>query len=136
MCIRDRGQVRRLGTVTDMLSLYQAADIAVMPSLYEGLPNAVLEALACGLPAVVSRPANIDGLVVEGEAGFEVPALGARALSDALGRLIALSAERRREMGAAGRRHIIERFSTARVLGEIVDLYDRLLGAKGIAIGT
>jgi glycosyltransferase involved in cell wall biosynthesis len=125
------GQVRRLGAVSDMLSLYQAADLAVMPSLYEGLPNAVLEALACGLPAVVSHAANIDGLVAEG-AGFAVPALAAGALADALGRLIALTEEQRRRAGAAGRQHIIERFSTARVLGEVVELYDRLLSVKGV----
>jgi glycosyltransferase involved in cell wall biosynthesis len=131
-----KAQVRRLGTVADILPVYQAADIAVMPSLYEGLPNAVLEALACGLPAVVSRAANIDGLVVEGESGHEVPALAAGALGDALGRLIALPDEQRRRMGAAGRRHIVERFSAARVLGETVDLYDRLLAAKGVTAGA
>jgi len=120
------GQVTRLGTVTDMLSLYQAADVAVMPSLYEGLPNAVLEALACGLPAVVSRQANIDGLVTGG-AGFEVPALGAGALADALARVIALPDEERRRMGLRGRQHIVAQFSAARVLGEMVALYDRLL---------
>jgi glycosyltransferase involved in cell wall biosynthesis len=124
-------QVRRLGTVSDMLSLYQAADVAVMPSLYEGLPNAVLEALACGLPAVVSRAANIDGLVAEG-AGFEVPVLAAGALADALERLIALTPEQRQRAGVVGRQHIIDRFSTARVLGEVVELYDRLLSVKGV----
>jgi glycosyltransferase involved in cell wall biosynthesis len=126
-----KGQVTRLGTVTDMLSLYQASDVAVMPSLYEGLPNAVLEALACGLPAVVSGPANIDGLVTEA-AGFQVPPLGASALADALARIIALPDEERRRMGAAGRQHIVERFSAARVLGEVVALYDRLLAVKGL----
>ena len=125
--------MRRLGTVPDMLPVYHAADLAVMPSLYEGLPNAVLEALACGLPAVVSHAANVDGLVIEGQAGYEVPALAPRALASALGRLIAASDEQRRAMGAAGRSHIVERFSAARVLGEIVDLYDSLLDAKGLA---
>jgi glycosyltransferase involved in cell wall biosynthesis len=125
------GQVRRLGAVSDIVSLYHAADLAVMPSLYEGLPNAVLEALACGLPAVVSRAANIDGLVADG-AGFEVPALGPRALAAALARLVALPDQERRRMGAAGRRHVVDRFSAGRVLGEMVELYDRLLVDKGV----
>jgi glycosyltransferase involved in cell wall biosynthesis len=117
-----------LGTVTDMVSLYQAADVAVLPSLWEGLPNAVLEALACGLPAVVSHAANIDGIVPDG-AGFEVPTFAHRPLADALVRITALSDEERRAMGARGRAHIADNFSAARVLGEMVDLYDHLLAA-------
>ena len=109
-----------------MVSLYQAADVAVLPSLWEGLPNAVLEALACGLPAVVSHAANIDGIVTEG-AGFEVPTFAHGALADALARITALSDDERRAMGARGRAHIADNFSTTRVLGEMVDLYDRLL---------
>jgi glycosyltransferase involved in cell wall biosynthesis len=122
--IYDR--VTHLGTVTDMVSLYQAADVAVLPSLWEGLPNAVLEALACGLPAVVSHAANIDGIVTEG-AGFEVPTFADDALAEALARITALSDGERRLMGERGRAHIAENFSATRVLGEMIDVYDRLL---------
>ena len=111
--VRDR--VTHLGTVTDMVSLYQAADVAVLPSLWEGLPNAVLEALACGLPAVVSHAANIDGIVTEG-AGFEVPTFAHDALAEALARITALSDGERRAMGERGRAHIAENFSATRVL--------------------
>ena len=86
-----------------MVSLYQAADVAVLPSLWEGLPNAVLEALACGLPAVVSHAANIDGIVTDG-AGFEVPTFAHGPLADALARITALSDDQRRAMGTAGAR--------------------------------
>jgi glycosyltransferase involved in cell wall biosynthesis len=118
-----------LGAVTDMVSLYQAADVAVLPSLWEGLPNAVLEALACGLPAVVSHAANIDGIVPEG-AGFEVPTFAHGPLADALVRITGVSDDERRTMGVRGRAHIADNFSSARVLGEMVDLYDRLLAAE------
>ncbi|HMF43450.1 MAG TPA: glycosyltransferase family 4 protein [Polyangia bacterium] len=117
-----------LGTVTDMVSLYQAADVAVLPSLWEGLPNAVLEALACGLPAVVSHAANIDGIVTA-DAGFEVPTFAHDALAEALGRILVLSDDERRRMGARGRAHIADNFSATRVLGEMVALYDHLLAA-------
>ncbi|MEO5769007.1 MAG: glycosyltransferase, partial [Polyangia bacterium] len=110
-----------------------AADVLVLPSLYEGLPNAVLEGHACGLPAVVSQAANIDGLVVEGESGFEAPALQPDRLAEALGRMLALSVARRREMGERGRAHIVHQFSVERVHDEVVALYDRLLREKGLA---
>jgi glycosyltransferase involved in cell wall biosynthesis len=124
--------VRFLGTVTEMLSLYHAADALVMPSLYEGLPNAVLEAHACGLPAVVSHAANIDQIVVDGVSGFEAPTFDHDALAEGLARLLAASADERRAMGARGRAHVAETFSVDRVLEETVRLYDGLLAAKGL----
>jgi glycosyltransferase involved in cell wall biosynthesis len=76
---------------------------------------------------VVSHAANIDRLVTDG-AGFEVPTFRHAALADALARITALSDDERREMGARGRAHVAATFSATRVLGEVVDLYDRLLG--------
>jgi len=125
--------VRFLGPVKEMLSLYHAADALVMPSLYEGLPNAVLEAHASGLPAVVSHAANIDGIVVDGESGYEVPTFDHDALAEALARVIATGADERRAMGARGRAHVAATFSVERILAETVKLYDGLLAAKGIA---
>lgn len=129
--LKDR--VTYLGRVTDMLSLYSAADILVLPSLFEGLPNAVLEGAACGLPAVVSHAANIDHLVVDGQTGFEAPTFNRRALAAALGRCLALDEETRRRMGAAGRAHIVARFGADRIRDEMTTLYDGLLRDRGLA---
>jgi glycosyltransferase involved in cell wall biosynthesis len=128
--------VRFLGPVSEMLSLYHAADALVMPSLYEGLPNAVLEGHACGLPAVVSHAANIDGIVVDGDSGFEVPTFDHATLADALARLFAATTEERRAMGAHGRAHVAATFSVERILDETVRLYDGLLAEKGLTHGS
>jgi glycosyltransferase involved in cell wall biosynthesis len=125
--------VTLLGPVTEMLSLYHAADALVLPSLYEGLPNAVLEAHACGLPAVVSHAANIDTLVLPGESGFEVPTFDHAALAEALGRMLAATDDERRAMGARGRAHVAATFGPERILDETVRLYDSLIAAKGLA---
>lgn len=125
--------VQRLGSVADMVGLYHAADALVLPSLWEGLPNAVLEAHACGLPAVVSHAANVDGAVIEGVTGFEVGTLRHGALAGAIGRMLALDDATRRQMGAAGRERVVQRFSATRVIGETVALYDQMLAAKGLA---
>jgi glycosyltransferase involved in cell wall biosynthesis len=126
-------RVTYLGSVSDMLSLYHAADILVLPSLYEGLPNAVLEAHACGLPAVVSHAANIDRLVIDGDTGFEAPTFKHGLLAEALGKMLALDPDTRRQMGARGRDHIVREFSVERVRDEMVALYDRLLAEKGLS---
>lgn len=117
----------------DMVALYHAADVLVLPSLWEGLPNAVLEAHACGLPAVVSHAANIDTLVLDGVSGFEVPTFNHAALAGALDKMLSLPPAERRAMGVRGRAHVADRFGSERILSETVGLYDGLLAQKGLA---
>jgi glycosyltransferase involved in cell wall biosynthesis len=129
--LRLSDRVTFLGPVEEMVSLYHAADVLVLPSLWEGLPNAVLEAHACGLPAVVSHAANIDRLVLDGGSGFEVKTGSRAALAGAIAKMIALPDGERRAMGARGRTHVAAEFGPDRVLDETVRLYDQLLAAKG-----
>jgi glycosyltransferase involved in cell wall biosynthesis len=124
--------VTYLEPVKEMCRLYHACDAVVMPSLWEGMSNAVLESQACGVPAVVSHAANRDGIVIHDESGFEVPTANRHRLADALQRVIAMSPERRRLMGARGRAHVAARFHPDRILEELISLYDGLLAEKGL----
>jgi glycosyltransferase involved in cell wall biosynthesis len=122
--------VRFLGPVTEMPSLYHAADGLLLPSLYEGMPNAVIEAQVSGLPAVVSSAANADGLIVDGEGGFEVSTADSDALAEGIARLFALDAGARQEMGRRGHERVSRMLDQDAILGRIVALYDRLLAEK------
>lgn len=129
-----REQVRFLGPQENIRSLYWAADVLVMPSLYEGLSNAALEGCATGLPAILSRAVNLDQIVVDGETGYEVPTFWPGPLAKAIDRMLALSAEERREMGKRARQHVIARFAPAPTwtIDQTIAVYDRLLKEKGI----
>lgn len=51
-----------LGYVSDpqrMATIYQAADVFVLPSLSENLPNTIMEAMACGVPCIGFRVGGI-----------------------------------------------------------------------------
>ena len=48
------GSVRFMGTTDEMLKMYQAMDVFVMPSLCEGVPVAGVEAQASGLPVILA----------------------------------------------------------------------------------
>ena len=61
-----------LGNRTDMMELYQAADVFVMMSFREGLSRSIMEAMASGLPCIVSKiRGNVD-LIKDGEGGVLV----------------------------------------------------------------
>ncbi len=54
----------------ELVLLYNAATVFVMPSLYEGFGLPILEAMACGLPVVTTASGSISE--VAGEAAFYV----------------------------------------------------------------
>lgn len=119
--------VRFVGVVRDVERLMGAADAMLLPSRYEGLPNVVLESMACACPAIVSAPANADALVQEGREGVELGDPAPSAIAAALGRFLGTTAAERAAMGAAGRRHVTERFTVGRMVARTADVYERVL---------
>ncbi len=91
------GRVSLLGALGDeeLAGRYEAADLFVLPSRFEGYGMVFAEALARGLPILASR-AGAVGATVPPEAGLLVPADDSAALGQALGRLMADPALRRR----------------------------------------
>ena len=94
---RNRGlgeQVRFQGHSSDIAAWLRRADVLVRPSFTEGLPLALLEALASRVCVVASDiPGNAD-LIRHGESGLLFKAGDARALADALQRVLADPAAR------------------------------------------
>ena len=68
-------------------------------------------------------------IVSDGVNGILVPPRDAKALADAIERL-ANDAALRRRMGQAGRRIVEDAFAEEIVVGETLDLYRRMLGAR------
>lgn len=110
-----------------MPSVYRAADLVVLTSRTEGLPRTVLEALACETPVVSTRLDQIVPIVER--AGETVPVGDVDALATTLVEILD-SPGRLRELGAAGRDVIAERYDwsstvgrTTEALGELVEAY-------------
>jgi glycosyltransferase involved in cell wall biosynthesis len=56
--------------INEIIKMYQAADIYVMPSFREGLPLTLFEAMACGLPIVATPVNGIGYEIQDGINGF------------------------------------------------------------------
>jgi len=55
--------VQFLGEVADLMRIYAAADILILPTIYDPFSNACLEALACGLPVITTRSNGFSEII-------------------------------------------------------------------------
>lgn len=126
--------VRFLGPVTGAMkvSLYQLADLFVLPTSQENFGFVFFEALAAGTPLVTTRAVDTwRELEASGAAHvFELPAgedASARATAGAIKSALA-PRPLLRERGQKGRAWVLEAMSPARITGEFVRLYQDARG--------
>jgi len=86
---------------------YSAGDLFAFPGIRESLGMVYLEAQACGLPVVAYDNGGVPEVVRDGRTGTLVAPLDEDAFGAAIAALLA-DAPRRRQMGAAARRHVAQ----------------------------
>src|SRR6266481_1313851 len=69
-------RVQFLGEVSDLVRLYAAADIFILPTIYDPFSNACLEALACGLPVITTRANGFSEIIEDSVHGSIVDNAG------------------------------------------------------------
>ncbi|MFC7527336.1 glycosyltransferase family 4 protein [Actinoplanes sp. GCM10030250] len=124
--------VTHLGPLTreQLVDLYRAAAVFVLPSEGETFPLAAQEAMACGTPVVLSDGPGYTGFDVDRRLLRLVPPEAAvldRTVDEILG-----DAELRRRMGAYARHLAVTHFDAAAGRRSLIDLYDPIhISAKG-----
>ncbi len=115
------GRVVFLGARGDVPDLIAAADVFVHPAHREGLGIAALEAMALARPVIASRVGGLAESVIDGRTGILVPPGDARALAEALDRVLS-DDDLRASLGAAGPARVAEGF----LAEQMVETYERL----------
>ena len=110
--------------------LYKGCDVFVAPSRYESFGLIFLEAMNYARPVIGCRAGGPEDIIVDGETGLLVPPQDPSALADAIATLVS-SPEQRREMGRAGRRRLLDRYSHTAMAEEFVTVYQKMLNASG-----
>ena len=116
-----------------LVDAYRRALCVVLPSVYrtryggetkvpELLGQTLLEGMACGAPAVCTDVASMPEVVEDSVTGFVVPPNDSRALSEKL-LWLRNNPARRREMGAAARRRVLEKFTWPSVVRNCLEIY-------------
>src|SRR5437773_1237427 len=62
-------RIKFLGEIADLVRVYAAADIFILPTIYDPFSNACLEALACGLPVITTRSNGFSEIIEDGVHG-------------------------------------------------------------------
>jgi glycosyltransferase involved in cell wall biosynthesis len=117
---RNAGSVHLLGHRDDIAELMARADVVVCASWREGAAGALIEAMACARPIVSVDIAGLDGVLVDEVNAIVVPR---DRLAEGIGRVLD-DAELARRIAAAGRRTFEDRFTTARSVDRMIEIYE------------
>ncbi|GAI02580.1 unnamed protein product, partial [marine sediment metagenome] len=128
--IQDLGledRVYLIGVCKDIPTLLSQADALVLSSVWEGLPNVILEAMAAGLPIVATDIGGVRELVSDGENGFLVPCQEPMLLAEAMMHLMAITEQKRTEMGKRGRTIVKKKYNINIIVKKWEALYEEVL---------
>jgi glycosyltransferase involved in cell wall biosynthesis len=126
--LRKLGMLERVSFIEplpqpELVPLYQACSVFVLPSHNDVYPNAVLGAMGCARPCVVTRTAGAAELVTKSECGLVVPPKDPAALAAAISTILALPDAEREAMGLRGRRAVEEACATKVIAGQAIEAY-------------
>ncbi len=107
-------------------SLFQLADIFVLPSYNEGLPMSILEAISYGIPVVATPVGGVREAVVDGLNGYLIQPGDVNHLARRLNELI-VNDKLRLELGKASRRLAEEKFDLSNMVKKLVIIYSGTL---------
>lgn len=124
--VADRVSVLAPVERSQLVRLYQEADVCVLPTLWDNFPNTCLEAMACGTPVVASAVGGLPEIIDDGKNGVLVPPGDGATLADAVVGLLERR-EARLEMGRAARARILETYTRPRVVAATIAVYNEAI---------
>jgi glycosyltransferase involved in cell wall biosynthesis len=119
------GRLLHLRGVHGAATLLPQLDVFVLASRYEGAPYAPLEAMRAHTPVVLTDVTGSRDTVEHGRSGLVVPPDDPVAVAEAVTRLLADPALRRR-LAEGGRARLSSRFDVRRMAGRLANLYQTL----------
>lgn len=114
------------GATHEPQRMLQVGDIFVLPTYREGFGSSVIEAACLGLPTITSDAYGVLDASVPGKTGLQCRVGDVDSLYACMKEL-ADDAEKRKTLGATGRKRVQEKFAGAVVVKHWKEYYDKLL---------
>jgi glycosyltransferase involved in cell wall biosynthesis len=116
----------------DVADVCYASDVVMLTSDNEGTPVSLIEAQAAAVPVVATDVGGVRAVVRDRESGF------VRSVDDIAGlaaavQLLLDDPGMRARMAAAGRQHVLGRYTLDRLVADHAALYDELLASRRAA---
>ncbi len=122
-------RVRFLGWRNDVTTLMKTADLFVCPSRHEGLGSIVMESWAHECPIVATNSQGPGEAITDGVSGLITPVDDARALGQAINRVLD-SEDLKRELIAGGTRVYAEGYCRQHIVQEYVNFYQQIMARR------
>jgi glycogen(starch) synthase len=126
---RDRIHFTGWLSVTELARWYEAADIQVVPSRYEPFGMVVLEGMLYGLPIVAAAVGGPQEILEHDKTGILFPAGNARALGEAILRLVQ-QPDLQRRIGMAAAEEVRARWLWPRLVSKMAMVYGETLRTR------
>lgn len=127
----QEGVVEFLGPKDDVRPVLARSDVLVLPTYYrEGVPRSVLEAMSMQMIIITTDTPGCRDTVTAGKNGYLIPPRQVDALIQAMQKILQLSPEQRRAMGAYSRKVAVNRFSDEQVLPQYLKWMEAVAAAR------
>jgi glycosyltransferase involved in cell wall biosynthesis len=127
------GAVEFPGQQPDLRIWYPRMDVYAHCSKSEALPKVILEAMAHSLPVVAFEVGGISEAVAHKQTGYLCSEGDVNAFAETLTGLLSDS-DRARQMGAAGRVRVEQRFSSRGMVARQMALFDEVISSRNRAV--
>ncbi len=114
------------GFISDIDSVYAALDVFLLPSFFEALSNALMSAMAYAIPSIAFNLGGPAEIIEDGKSGLLVEPANVESLCTAISRILD-DAALASSLGENGRHRIEQDFSAAKMVGEMLRIYEECL---------
>lgn len=111
----------------EIIQLYSACDVFVLPSLQEGFSMVILEALACGKPVVTTSAGGAADIGLTPPSGIILPPNNVTELAQAIINMLSLDEEDKKLIARGNREMVEARFSIPVWVNKVVEVYEKAL---------
>ncbi len=110
---------------SELKQAYEETECLLFTSRFEGMPTVILEAMAQGCSIVATRIGAVEVMVDENSGILAEPT--PRSIANSIREFLALSPEKRLQMGEIGRNRVQNRFTWKAVTPRYEELFSRLI---------
>ena len=120
--LRLEDRVSFLGILSNVVSVYQASDIFVLPSHWEGFPRSILEAMRSSLPVIATDVGGVRESVVDSHNGFLINRSDVRMWREKL-YILLCDRKKREDYGANSRAMFLSKYTFSEMARKTFSLY-------------